>query len=289
MNRVTLLAIGLIALSVAIFAMAPARAGVVVELNPHPISHGKDVTLADLFDGAEGPSGTVSVGPAAPVGQATVLDAGRVQVVAHGAGLDWNNDRGLRRVIVEAGAPDQPVAPERPAATGRSAAARNAAARNASARTAGRAAPSDVVQALVYARNIPTGDAVGAEDLIWADLPATSRLSEPLADPEIVVGRVARRPLRAGAVASIRDLIGAKVIHRDDVVFVTFQDDGVTLTLQGRAQADAAVGDTVQVMNSTSKKMVEAVASAPGHAVVGPAAEALKSMSAAPNRYASAR
>ena len=75
----------------------------------------------------------------------------------------------------------------------------------------------------------------------------------------------------------------------DEVVFVTFQDDGMSLTLQGRAIADASVGEPVQVMNTTSKKIIEAVASGPGHAVVGPQAETLRSTGTAPFRTASNR
>ena len=53
-----------------------------------------------------------------------------------------------------------------------------------------------------------------------------------------------------------------------------------------------AVGDVVQVVNPMSKKIVEAVASAPGHALIGPAAEELRQSAAGStpvNRYASTR
>jgi len=48
--------------------------------------------------------------------------------------------------------------------------------------------------------------------------------------------------------------------------------------------AAAAVGETLNVQNPASKKIIQAVAVGPGQAVVGPAASGAKA--AAPSRYA---
>jgi len=244
---------------------ASAAAGLPVELVAHPASRGAEIVLGDLFEGVEGPAGTVVVGTGAAPGQSMVLDAGRVQLAAHQAGLEWDNARGLRRIIVEGGEPDQPAAASPPATRGRTRSVAH-----------GRAVAASTVQVLVYARNIPAGDTLAAEDLTWAEVPATAHLTDPLGDPDAAAGRLARRPLHAGAPAMIRDLVGAKVIHRDDIVAVVFRDDGMVLSLQGRALGDAAVGEPVQVLNLGSKKMVEAVAAGPGRAVVGPEADAIR-------------
>jgi flagella basal body P-ring formation protein FlgA len=83
----------------------------------------------------------------------------------------------------------------------------------------------------------------------------------------------ARRPLRAGAAAQGRDLTAPQVIKAGDPVTVTWRAGGVTLSLQGKAAANAAAGESVAVVNLTSKKTVQAVAIAPGQALVGPAAD----------------
>jgi flagellar basal body P-ring formation protein FlgA len=66
------------------------------------------------------------------------------------------------------------------------------------------------------------------------------------------------------------------VIKRDDMIDVAFHAEGMTLTLQGKALGAAAVGETLNVMNLTSKKVIQAVAIGPDQAVVGPEAEHIK-------------
>jgi flagella basal body P-ring formation protein FlgA len=66
------------------------------------------------------------------------------------------------------------------------------------------------------------------------------------------------------------------VVKRDEVISIAFEADGLMLSLQGKAMADGSVGDSLQVLNTQSKKTIEAVVTGPGQAVVGPRAEALK-------------
>ncbi|MDP8916884.1 MAG: flagella basal body P-ring formation protein FlgA, partial [Pseudomonadota bacterium] len=73
-----------------------------------------------------------------------------------------------------------------------------------------------------------------------------------------------------------RDLGVARVIAKDDAVSVHYRQGGITLALKGKALSAAAVGETVRVLNPQSKAVIEAVAAAPGLAVVGAQAEALK-------------
>jgi flagella basal body P-ring formation protein FlgA len=70
-----------------------------------------------------------------------------------------------------------------------------------------------------------------------------------------------------------RDLSAAQVIKAGDVVTVTWRDGGVSLALQGKATANAALGEAFAVQNPASKKIVQAVATGPGQALIGPAAD----------------
>ncbi|HWU49197.1 MAG TPA: flagellar basal body P-ring formation chaperone FlgA, partial [Asticcacaulis sp.] len=79
-------------------------------------------------------------------------------------------------------------------------------------------------------------------------------------------------PAYAAASAS-----GPVVVKRDDMVAVTWRSGGLSLTLNGEAQKDAAVGEQIEIMNPSSKQMIAAIITGPGTAVAGPAADRYRS------------
>jgi flagella basal body P-ring formation protein FlgA len=65
-------------------------------------------------------------------------------------------------------------------------------------------------------------------------------------------------------------------VKRSEMVAVTWTQNGLSLTLSGTAQKDGAVGDVIQVQNTASKKMIDAVITGPGRAVSGQAAAQIR-------------
>ncbi|WP_421738575.1 flagellar basal body P-ring formation chaperone FlgA [Caulobacter sp.] len=230
----------------------PALAGQAVSLKYDTTDNDGRVTLSDLFDDA-GAASDVLV--AMRTGPTVVLDAGQIQSAARRAGLDWNNSQGVRRIIVRQGLEGGPAA----------------------VRAKGN------VEVLAYARSLAAGEIVQPQDLIWTKVAAAP--TDAPQDADAVIGMSAKRPLREGAVASMRDVSAAQVIKNGDLVAVTYEDGGISLTLQGKSMSAAAIGDSVTVQNVLSKKIIEAVATGPGSAIVGPQAQRLKT-SRSPIRYA---
>ncbi len=242
-------------LAAALVHLTPAFAGQPVTLRQDVADENGQLTLGDLFDGAGDQAGVVVTSGKAGLGM--VLDAGRVQMFAHARGLDWDNPNGIRRLIVRAGLP-------RSAKT--SASGDNALVVTAPA--------THAIQVLAYARNIAAGEVVHADDVEW------SRTAMPLPDAprdaQGVVGMAARRPLREGQAVTQHDVTAPQVIKRDDVIALVYSEDGVTLTLQAKAMENAVAGQPLNVLNTESKKVIQAVAIGPGQALVGPAAEQMK-------------
>lgn len=90
----------------------------------------------------------------------------------------------------------------------------------------------------------------------------------PAAADSAIPAAFSAPPIRAVRAAS-----GQQVIARNDMVRVTYQVGGVSLTVMGKAMRNAAVGEPVAVQNTTSNRIIDAVASGPGQAVAGPAAQ----------------
>ncbi len=222
---------------------APALAATPVTLKGDVTDADGLVTLGDLFDGA-GAAAKVPV--AARTGQTLMLNAAAVQNAARRAGLDWANAQGLRQIVVRGPAP------------------------------AGTAAPAQRgnVEVLTWARNIMAGETIQPTDLVWGK--AALAPADAPADPDAVIGLAAKRPLRLGAAVAGRDVAAPMVIKAGEIVTLTYEADGISLALQAKAVTGGGVGETINVQNVASKKVVQAVVTGPGHAAVGPAADQMK-------------
>lgn len=64
-----------------------------------------------------------------------------------------------------------------------------------------------------------------------------------------------------------------RVITRNDMVEVAYVVDGVRVTVTGRAEGNAAAGQPLVVRNLQSGRSIDAVATGPGQALAGPAAQ----------------
>lgn len=231
-------------IAAALLIASPALAGQAVTLKAAPVDTDGLITLSDLFDGA-GAAGKTPV--AAKPGASAILDAAAVQGIARRAGLDWANAEGFRKIVVGSGA---------------SAASPAAARAN--------------VEVLTYARSLSAGEIVQPQDLVWGK--AAAAPNDAPSDAEAIIGLAARRPLRAGAAVSARDVAAPQVIKSGDLVTVAYEDGGISLVLQGKAMAAAGLGESLPVMNTSSKKIIQAVASGPGQALVGPAADQMRTL-----------
>ena len=105
-------------------------------------------------------------------------------------------------------------------------------------------------------------------DAAWLKLEMHDGESMPMTIEE-VAGRVPRRAIRAGTAIRPAWLDEPKAVERGETVQVEVREGGALLQLNGQAQASGAVGQTIPVLNTMSKKRFQARVEAKGKVSVG--------------------
>jgi flagellar basal body P-ring formation protein FlgA len=97
-----------------------------------------------------------------------------------------------------------------------------------------------------------------------------ARLSgNSLTDAEQLVGRMAKRPLKAGQILRQSDVAVSPVIHKNDLIRLVVKTGQMTLSVQGKAMQDAAIGQTVRVMNVNSNRQLTGTVIDAGTVAIG--------------------
>jgi flagella basal body P-ring formation protein FlgA len=124
----------------------------------------------------------------------------------------------------------------------------------------------ETVDAVAVDRPIERGEVLKAADLTVLRRPK-SEISA-IADTGAAVGLAARRQLRPGQPLQATDLMKPEIVQRNDTVTITYEAPGIVLTLRGQAQDPGGRGDTINVLNAQSKRVVQGVITAPGRVTV---------------------
>jgi len=117
----------------------------------------------------------------------------------------------------------------------------------------------ETTQLPVLARSIAPGEVIQQSDLDWIAVRIDRIAANAATDPKQLVGMTARRPLRSNQMLRLSDIAMAAAIHRGTMVTLMVQTENMTLTAQGRALEDAAIGQPVRVVNTMSNKQLTGV------------------------------
>ena len=120
----------------------------------------------------------------------------------------------------------------------------------------GRAVEMTEVPALV--RRVEPGEVIGPEDLQWISVRADRLTRNTLADESRLLGKSPRRPIRAGQAVLGSDLREPIVVEKNSIVTIRLETPRMVLTAQGRSLDQGADGEVIRVMNTKSKKIVNA-------------------------------
>ncbi|MBO4520693.1 MAG: flagellar basal body P-ring formation protein FlgA [Alphaproteobacteria bacterium] len=120
------------------------------------------------------------------------------------------------------------------------------------------------IQVPVAARDLKAGQIITADDILTKRVAqeASGRASDQT-KAEDLIGKEVKRPLRSGQTIQTNDVRAQVMVAKGKIVTLNFAKGGIILSAQGKALENGGLGDTVRVMNSQSKTVVQGTVTGP--------------------------
>ena len=122
----------------------------------------------------------------------------------------------------------------------------------------------------VLARRMNAGGILLAGDITEAPIAENQLPPDALHDMSDLIGFELKRSIAAGEPLRPADLRPRRSVQKNSLVEIRYSSGSMTLTAQGRALADAAIGEAVSVLNTQSRATIEATVIADGQVSVKP-------------------
>lgn len=123
-------------------------------------------------------------------------------------------------------------------------------------------------EAVVLTRAVPRGEVLRESDVTIDRRPKSELHGEVLREVTAAVGMALQQPLRPGQVLRANDVARPQLVKRSEPVMIIYEVPGITLTVRGKAEEAGALGDTVNVLNAQSKRVIQGVVTALGQVTV---------------------
>jgi flagella basal body P-ring formation protein FlgA len=98
------------------------------------------------------------------------------------------------------------------------------------------------------------GATVQESDLQWISMRTDRLIGNVITDARQLVGMTTKRPLRTSQMLRGSDLVMTPAIRKNSLVTLALQSGQMNLTVTGKALEDAAIGQSIRVVNVNSKK-----------------------------------
>jgi flagella basal body P-ring formation protein FlgA len=115
-----------------------------------------------------------------------------------------------------------------------------------------------LVDVPVLARRVNAGEVIQKDDIEWTAVRAEQLNRSVLTDAGRLIGQEVRRGMSAGQSVRASDIRSPIIVGKGSIVTMILHTPKMQLTSKGRAMEDASMGDSVRIMNTQSKTVVEA-------------------------------
>ena len=122
----------------------------------------------------------------------------------------------------------------------------------------------------VLARALNRGEAVRDGDIALERRPRDAVATDAQASASAILGEVAQHALSAGTVLRVSDTAPPELVARGENVTIVYETPSISLQMRGIANEGGRMGAVVNVVNVTSKKVLQATVIGPGRVSVSP-------------------
>ncbi|MEO5338097.1 MAG: flagellar basal body P-ring formation chaperone FlgA [Magnetospirillum sp. WYHS-4] len=117
-------------------------------------------------------------------------------------------------------------------------------------------------------RRVLAGEMIAEKDIQWIKLRADRMQNDTIANAGDLIGRTPKQGLRPGIPVRLAEVRRPVLVPKNGLVTMTLHTPLMMLTAQGIAQEDGSEGDTIRIMNTKSRTLVEAVVTGASKAAV---------------------
>ena len=125
------------------------------------------------------------------------------------------------------------------------------------------AAPA-AADTVLAARTIRAQTLISPQDLVVKDVDVIGAIS----DPALIAGQEARVALYAGRPIRPGDVGPPALVERNQIISLVYDQSGLSITAEGRSLSRAGPGETVRVMNLSSRITVSGQVMSDGRVLV---------------------
>ena len=126
----------------------------------------------------------------------------------------------------------------------------------------------ETVEAVIPLRAIAQSEVITSSDVMIERRPKSEFAGSTVLAIEDVLEFAAKRPLRQGQAIRQADVMKPELVTRNETVTMIFEAPGILLSFRGKALESGAMGDAINVLNTQSKRTVQATVSGQNQVVV---------------------
>ena len=126
----------------------------------------------------------------------------------------------------------------------------------------------ETLEAVVISRPMARGDVLQNADVTLERRPKSEVRADSVRDIDAAIGMALQQNVRAGQVIRTTDLTRPQLVKRSEPVLIVYEVPGIVLTARGKAEEVGSLGDTVNVLNVQSKRVIQGVVTGPGQVTV---------------------